>query len=296
MFLQPHGSSPPNPAGSPQPRGTTSSRQGLPQGCGQHGENRGGSGRGCSGPPWGPQHRCSSLVSTWQAGGRAFPTPVPGPVPHHHLPGCFRASQPICRSDGHHHPTTAESGTTAHAPGSVFDCNIAVTDFPLPLAWVFLLRLSFPVPPPHLSPALRSCQGQGREDGNTGSSARDLAWDLSRGCRAPQTRHQTESLRTSRARREPPAVPEPPGAALGSLGTTPTGTSMRNPVFPRQLSPSFPGKGRQLPANVPTRCRRHTAQEPPAAPAKPALPRARDLATVPSRPPTDNFLQLALFS
>lgn len=147
--------------------GPHSSKQGSAQGCGQHSVNRDGSGRGCSASPLGLQHWCSPWPSAQQDGGTALPILMPGPISHHHLPGSFRA---LGRSNGHHHPTTSRSGTTAHAPGSVFDCNTAVTDFPLLLAWAFLLRLSFPflsspinspLPIPVLLP------GTGREDGNT---------------------------------------------------------------------------------------------------------------------------------
>ena len=223
---------------------------------------------------WGLQHHRCPPARAWQAGGR--------PLPHHHLPGCFRASWPIGRSDGHHHPTTAETGTTAHTPGSVFDCNIAVTDFPLPLALAFLLRLSLPflsspitspLPIPVLLP------GTGREEGNTRSSA----WDLRRGCRAPQTRPQPESLRTSRACRELPASPKPPAPTAPGAAPLPAGRRHResrspgpastnpwhnpcghihtDPCVPQQVSPSSL-QGRQLPTNMHTRCRHRTVQEP----------------------------------
>lgn len=87
----------------------------------------------------GPQHWCSPPASAQQDGGTALHILMSGPICHHQHPDSTRA---LGRSNGHHHPTTTRSGITAHAPGSAFDCNSAVTDFPLLCARAFPLRLS----------------------------------------------------------------------------------------------------------------------------------------------------------
>lgn len=222
---------------------------------------------------------------------------MPGPVPHHdHLRGCFRASQPTGRSDGPCHNPPQPKAAPGHTLQSAFDCNIAVTDFPLFLTWVFLLCLSLPfllVPSPHLSPSLCSCQGQGGRMGTQGALPETCP---RRGCRASQTRHQTESLRTSQACRELPA-PGPrsstaPHRALQE-GTRagqhkplaqPLWACPRGSLYPTAAEPQLPA--RQATAREPA----HEMPAPhhagaPAAPAKRARPH-----TIPSRPPTGNVL------
>lgn len=229
------------------------------------------------GTSWGPQHRHSPTASARRAGGRALPTHVPGP--HHHPPWLLQGL--TGRSDGHHHPTTAKSGTTAHAPGSVFDCNVAATHFPL-LAWAFLLHLSLPFlssPVTSPLPIPVSLPGTGKEDGNTRSSAQDLRHER----RALQTRHQTEALRTSQACRELPASPRPPVPTAPGAAPLPAGWQRResrapgpastnpwhnpcghihvDPRVPQQLSPSSL-QGRQPSTNTHTRCQHRTVREP----------------------------------
>lgn len=81
---------------------------------------RAGDGQGL---PW----WCSPPASAQQDSGTALPILMPGPISHHHCPGSIRA---LGRSNGHHNLTTTKSGITVHGPGSAFDCNTVVTDFP----------------------------------------------------------------------------------------------------------------------------------------------------------------------
>lgn len=108
--------------------------QGLGPGLRQRSMKRGG--RGCSAPP-----RELQPCSTPQELSQNLPAPW----------------------HGHCHPITAGSGTRAHALLSVFDRNVTETDFPLPLAGVFPLRLSSPFHPAprscHLSPSAGCYQG-----------------------------------------------------------------------------------------------------------------------------------------
>lgn len=151
----------------------------------------------------GLQHWCSPPARAQQDGGTALPILMPGPVSHHPCPGSSRA---LGRSNGHHHATTTRSGITAHAPGSAFDCNTALTDFPLLLARAFLLRLSSsflsspitsPLPIPVLLP------GTAREPGSTRISV----------CLEAGTRVQDSVIQTPKLSH--------PGLALGLQSSKP---------------------------------------------------------------------------
>lgn len=240
---QPHSSSPPHPPGPPQSRGTTSSKQGLAQGCGQHAVNRGGSRRGCSGAPWGLWHRCSPLASARQAAERAAPTHVPKPVPT--TPSLDASGLPAHWQEQRaspHHSRKWHHGTHS---ASVFDCNTAGTDFPLPLTWAFLLSLSSPFQPHRLTSApLR--------DREAGQEHKELcprpAWHLRRGGRAPQA---PESLRSRRACRGQASSTHGSGSsrwqgenrAPRSARTAPCGHIRTDVCVPQQPStPSLQGK------------------------------------------------------
>lgn len=134
------------------------------------------------GLPW----DSSPPASAQQDGGTALPTLMPGLISHHRCPGSIRA---LGRSNGHHNPTTTRSGITAHAPGSAFDCNTAVTDFPLLLAWVFLLRLSLTfqshhLTSPHPCAPARDCEGAWEHE----DPCLPRRWDTGAGLYNPDTK------------------------------------------------------------------------------------------------------------
>lgn len=204
---------------------------GFGPGLWQHGMNRDGS------------RRERALGTSWGAAALVLPTSkgtagCGESFPHRRARTCPPPSSPPWLLQGlpaHGQerralpqPTTAESSTRAHAPVSAFDCNTAVTDFPLLLTWVFLLCLSLPfllspitspLPIPLLLP------GTGREDGNTRSSARDL----------PETWVQSFTNQTpNRVTQDQPGLPRAACPWPQEQHRSPQGSPGGHPGWPAQ--------------------------------------------------------------